>query len=270
MTAEREPELDDVGADAVVLNAARALLRVDSRAEAAAVLRAAVRDLGGGVAAAEPGDPHAHPADVSLGVGEPSVVVPVVRSAAALSRLERELPGLVEDAEAAAARCDRYQRQATRARTDALTGLAGRGEVDTRLAESTSEDVVCLMDLDGFKSLNDTLGHAAGDRALRRFGQLLGASVRDVDFVGRYGGDEFLVIFAGIPLPVAVERMDLLARTWAAEAPGAGVSIGVAEVDDRGAVIATAAADRALYRAKRSGGGGVQMATAGEYQPPAD
>jgi len=270
MTAEREPELDDVGADAVVLNAARALLRVHSRAEAAAVLRAAVRDLGGRVAAAEPGDPHALPADVSLGVGEPSVVVPVVRSVAALSRLQRELPGLVEDAEAAAARCDRYQRQATRARTDALTGLAGRGEVDTRLAESTSEDVVCLMDLDGFKSLNDTLGHAAGDRALRRFGQLLGASVRDVDFVGRYGGDEFLVIFAGIPLPVAVERMDLLARTWAAEAPGAGVSIGVAEVDDRGAVIATAAADRALYRAKRSGGGGVQMAAAGEYQPPAD
>ena len=267
MTAEREPELDDVGADVVVLNAARALLRVDTRAEAAAVLRAAVRDLGGRVTHA--GSPEALPVDVSLGLGEPRVVVPVVGSEAALTRLRRQLPTLVEDAEAAAARCDRYQRQATRARTDALTGLAGRSEVDARLAESTATDVVCLMDLDGFKSLNDSHGHAAGDRALRRFGKLLASSVRDVDFVGRYGGDEFLVIFAGIPLPVAVERMDLLARTWAAETPGAGVSIGVAEVDERGAVIATAAADRALYRAKRSGGGGVQVAAAGEYQPPA-
>lgn len=270
MTAEREPELDDVGADAVVLHAARALLRVDTRAEAAAVLRAAVRDLGGRVTTAGAADPGALPDDVSLGLGEPSVVVPVVRSAAAVALLRRQLPTLVEDAEAAAARCDRYQRQATRARTDALTGLAGRGEVDTRLAESTSEDVVCLMDLDGFKSLNDTLGHAAGDRALRRFGQLLGGSVREVDFVGRYGGDEFLVIFAGIPLAVAVERMGELARSWGDEAPGGGVSIGVAQVDERGAVIATAAADRALYRAKRSGGGGVQVATTGEYQPPAD
>ena len=266
MTAQRDPEPDD-GADAVALAAARALLRVDTRAEAAAVLMAAVRDLGGRPADAGPDDPHALPTDVSLGLGEPSFVAPMVASAAADQRLRRQLPTLVEDAEAAAARCDRYQRQATRARTDALTGLAGRGEVDTRLAASTSEDVVCLMDLDGFKRLNDTHGHAAGDRALRSFGKLLGDSVREVDFVGRYGGDEFLVIFSGIPLSVAVERMGDLARAWAADGPGVGVSVGVAQVHEHGAAIATAAADRALYRAKRSGGGGVQVARTGDYQP---
>ena len=268
MTVEREREMAEVGADAVALAAARALLRVDTRADAAAVLHAAIRDLCGRVVAADADEPGVLPLDVSLGVSEPSVVAPAGSSPAVAERLRRELPTLVEDARAAAARCDRYQRQATRARTDALTGLPGRGEVDSRLAEVTTDDVVCLMDLDGFKSLNDSHGHAAGDRALRRFGKLLAASVRDVDFVGRYGGDEFLLIFAGIPLTVAVERMGDLARSWSEEGPGVGVSIGVAQVDERGAAMATAAADRALYRAKRAGGNGVQIAGTGDYQPP--
>ena len=146
-------------------------------------------------------------------------------------RLRRQLPPLLEDAQAAATRCDRYQRQATRARTDALTGLAERGEIDARLEQATGDDVVCLMDLDGFKAVNDTRGHAAGDRALRRFGQLLRSAVRDVDFVGRYGGDEFLLVFSGIPLAIAEERMAELVHAWATDGPGVGVSIGVAQVD---------------------------------------
>jgi len=269
MTAERERESDGVGADAVALAAARALLRVDTRAEAAAVLHAAVRELGGRVVPAVVDDPEALAVDVSLGLGEPCVVVPAEQSAGILQRLRRQLPPVVEDAQAAAARCDRYQRQARRARTDALTGLAVRGEIDARLAGATDADVICLMDLDGFKTLNDTRGHAAGDRALRRFGKLLRSHVRDVDFVGRYGGDEFLLIFVGIPLAVAVERMGELVLTWATGDPGMGVSIGVSQVDERGAAIATAAADRALYRAKRAGGGVVQLAKAGDYRPPA-
>ena len=258
-TAETSEPLDPT-ADAVVLRAVRALLRVDSRAGAAGVLQAAVRELGGHVA--PPGSAGALLPDVSLGQGRPAVAVP--GDEVAQRRLGALLAGLVEDAEAAAARCDRYQRQARRARTDALTGLAGRGEIDDRLAAASLGDVVCLLDLDDFKTLNDTRGHAAGDDALRRFALLLTGSVREVDAVGRYGGDEFLVVFGAIPVPVAVERMRDLVRRCEEELD-AGVSVGLAVVDLRGARAASAAADRALYRAKAQGGRAVCQALEGDW-----
>jgi diguanylate cyclase (GGDEF)-like protein len=261
MTGMREGPADGVAGDAVALTAARRLLRVDTRAEAAQVLQAALRELGGQVVEARAAGPEALRHDVSLGVGEPVVVVPPGDSDLARVRLERQLPALLDDARAAAARCDHLQRQATRARTDALTGLADRGEVDHRLAEAVADDVVCLLDLDGFKAVNDTLGHQAGDRALRRFGRLLRESVRDVDFVGRYGGDEFLVVFAATPLPVVEQRMGDLVRRWAEAGSGIGVSIGIAKVGARGAEAAAAAADRALYRAKGAGGAQVRVST---------
>ena len=223
------------------------------------MLHAALRELGGEVVDARAAGTGALREDVSLGVGDPVVVVPVSAVGLARTRLERQLPALLEDARAAAARCDHYQRQATRARTDALTGLADRGEVDLRLAEAVVGDVVCLLDLDGFKAVNDTLGHQAGDEALRGFGHLLRESVRDVDFVGRYGGDEFLVVFAFTPLPVVEQRMGDLVRAWADRGSGVGVSVGIARVGARGAEAAAAAADRALYRAKGAGGAQVRV-----------
>lgn len=264
MSATAAPEpldpKDGPTAEAVVLRTVRALLRVDSRAAAAAVLHAAVRELGGRVVSEEDGGMLAAEVslDVSLGVGPPVGVVAGDEPTA--QRLRALLPALLEDAEAAAVRCDRYLRQARRARTDALTGLAGRGEMDERLAAAGIGDVVCLLDLDDFKSLNDTRGHAAGDEALRRFGALLTASVRDVDVVGRYGGDEFLVLFDGIPVTVAMNRMRALVRRWSAEEPGGGVSVGLAAVDGRGPQVATREADRALYRAKGAGGATVREA----------
>jgi diguanylate cyclase (GGDEF)-like protein len=254
------PDPRDPFADAVVLRALRALLHVESRSAAAAVLQTAVRELGGQLA--PPGSAGGLPIDVSLGQGRPAVIVPDDDVAA--RRLTSLLPALVEDALVAAARCDRYQRQARRARTDALTGLAGRGEIDDRLAAAALGDVVCLLDLDDFKGLNDTRGHAAGDEALRRFASLLASSVRDHDAVGRYGGDEFLVVFVGIPVPVALERMRDLVRRWDEEL-SAGVSVGLAAVDLRGARAATAAADRALYRAKADGGRAVLEAVEGDW-----
>jgi diguanylate cyclase (GGDEF)-like protein len=265
MSVNGEGLADDVRGDAVVLSAARRLLRVDTRAQAAEVLQDAVRELGGDVVAVGASEAPVLRADVSLGVGPPAFVVPREVGPDVLDRLERQLPQLIDDARVAAARCDRYQRQATRARTDALTGLAGRSEIDARLAQAASEDVVCLMDLDGFKNVNDTRGHQAGDDALRRFGHLLRARVRDVDVVGRYGGDEFLVVFTGIPLEVAGQRMEELVQAWAAEGPGVGVSVGVAQVDGRGPWTAAEAADRALYRAKHAGGGRVRLAEEGDY-----
>ena len=263
MTGDQE-RAEGVG-DAIALTAARRLLRVASRAEAAAALHDALRQLGGEIVDARAAGPTALPDDVSLGVGDPVVVVAGDRDESARGLLVEQLPDLLEDARAAAARCDHDQRQEARARTDALTGLADRGETDVRLAGASTDDVVCLLDLDGFKSLNDTHGHPAGDRALRAFGARLRSSVRDVDFVGRYGGDEFLVVFAGTPLSIAQQRMEDLVRGWAEDVPGAGVSIGVALVDRRGPTRAAAAADRALYRAKRAGGAQVQVASGADW-----
>ena len=256
----------DIAAEAIVLRATRALLRVDSRSQAARVLRTVVEDLGGELVPARQAAPSALPFDVSLGLGEPMAIAALDGTERASRRLARHLPVLVEDANAAADQCDRYQHQALRATVDSLTGVAGRGEIAPRLGTASVGDVVCLMDLDGFKQLNDTWGHAAGDRALRRFGALLRSRVRDSDFVGRYGGDEFLVVFAAAPVSVVERRLQDLARAWVAEAQhGTSVSIGVAVVDDRGAVVASHAADRALYRAKRLGKNRVEIAAPDDF-----
>ena len=256
----------DPAADAIVLGATRALLRVDSRQQAARVLRKVVEDLGGSIVLERLAGPAALRLDVSLGLGEPRVVIAVDGSGWTRRRLLRHLPPMIDDAQAAADQCDRYQRQALRATMDALTGVSGRAEIAPRLAATPAGDVVCLMDLDGFKVLNDTYGHAAGDDALRAFGELLRARVRDADFVGRYGGDEFLVVFDAAPIEIVDLRLRDLARAWAStEGHRTSVSIGVAVVDDRGAVFASHAADRALYRAKRLGKDRVEIALPEDY-----
>lgn len=88
---------------------------------------------------------------------------------------------------------------------DELTGLYNRrglmvlGEQQLRLAERLQRSVAILMlDLDGFKAINDTLGHAAGDAALIEAAQILTSSFRRADVVARYGGDEFVVIASGV------------------------------------------------------------------------
>jgi diguanylate cyclase (GGDEF)-like protein len=86
-------------------------------------------------------------------------------------------------------------RQAT---TDGLTGLINRRALENelrRLVESGREFAVAMADLDHFKAINDTYGHAAGDRALRVYAQTALAHVRSGDVVGRYGGEEFVLLF---------------------------------------------------------------------------
>ena len=125
---------------------------------------------------------------------------------------------------------------------------------------------MCLLDLDEFKNVNDTLGHIAGDDALHLFGSLLRSTMRDADFVGRYGGDEFMVIMQAVPPDVAQMRMRTLTTAWASEdIHKSTVSVGLAPVDDLGASVARSAADRALYRAKRLGRNQVAVATPDEY-----
>jgi two-component system cell cycle response regulator len=156
--------------------------------------------------------------------------------------------------------------------TDSLTGLRNRLYLRSYLeaAMRAQPAAVLMVDVDRFKPLNDTHGHAAGDAALRAVAERLRAQVRASDVVARWGGEEFVVAMAGATAEDAMAAAERL-RAAVAEAPvaqdAAGapvwttVSIGVALAARGGAVDALMeAADAALYRAKRAGRDRVEFA----------
>ena len=153
---------------------------------------------------------------------------------------------------------------------DPLTGLYNRGYLDETLAREIGRAgrrgapvSVMMIDLDHFKRLNDTRGHAAGDAVLRRLGETLRERVQREDIPCRYGGEEFAVILPEMPLDVAqgraeqfralVEQMEVVVGDHPLGALSA--SIGVATFPEHGATAEAllASADRALYRAKAEG-----------------
>ncbi|MCA1733599.1 MAG: sensor domain-containing diguanylate cyclase, partial [Acidobacteria bacterium] len=145
---------------------------------------------------------------------------------------------------------------------DALTGLGNRRAADADLAAVRPGDAVLLIDLDHFKAVNDTDGHAAGDAVLANLGSFLGDSLRGSDTAARFGGEEFIVILwqAEREAPAIAER--LLAE-WRATRPRTTFSVGLAVHAERRTTEETLRmADTALYRAKRSGRD--RLAIAGE------
>lgn len=152
---------------------------------------------------------------------------------------------------------------------DALTGLPNRRFLDERLSEIASACIengetlaVLHVDLDRFKQINDTLGHAAGDAMLMHTAEVLKESVRETDFVARVGGDEFVILLDD---SVSNERLEGLARrilsvmaqpiSYQGQPCRSGVSIGIATASgkdiDPGPMLVNA--DIALYRAKSKG-----------------
>lgn len=184
--------------------------------------------------------------------GEIAAVVSVVRAIGARKAREAEL-----------------QRQAT---TDPLTGLLNRGAIRARIdsaAASGRPAMLALLDLDHFKRINDTSGHAAGDAVLLGFADLLLDNVRPGDAVGRIGGEEFVILIQGAgptQARAACERI----RTALAAAPLAmgaegpifvTASIGLAPLGGNSNE-AFRIADAALYRAKDSGRDRIETAEA--------
>ncbi|WP_147252021.1 GGDEF domain-containing protein [Blastococcus sp. TF02-9] len=153
--------------------------------------------------------------------------------------------------------------QRTLAATDPLTGIPNRRTLIERLplavaaAASGRRTVVCAVDLDGFKGVNDRDGHAAGDALLKAVASVLGAAVRETDTVARLGGDEFAVL-ADISDTFSGEMLaQRLCQAIAVVGARGGVtaSIGVAEVvpgEDVADLLHRA--DAAMYRAKAAGG----------------
>ena len=194
--------------------------------------------------------------------GESDTPVPGLQRADELGDLAR---GLSEYRNAVESRRAAERRAEFLANHDMLTGLANRLLFENRLSHELARsartgDVVAVfaIDLDGFKAINDRLGHAGGDRALKHAAKLLSASVRGDDLVARIGGDEFAIIQAAKSQPAAAEA--LIARIFrnAAAAPEEGVavrmSVGVALSEPgRTADELHELADVALYRAKLDG-----------------
>lgn len=161
------------------------------------------------------------------------------------------------------------------ARTDPLTGLLNRtGFLERSEAVVNSAAryglslVIGFIDLDGFKQVNDNLGHSHGDELLRAVGSALGRSTRDSDIAGRLGGDEFAVLLPNTRLDgadayFAKLHQELLGQLRLHGGPDVGVSIGAMVFENGPPHLAEALrmADQLMYRAKKSGRASVLVET---------
>jgi diguanylate cyclase (GGDEF)-like protein len=161
------------------------------------------------------------------------------------------------------------------AETDALTGIPNRREATARVEREIQRSLryggplaLLLFDLDGFKSVNDRLGHEGGDRALRRAAALALGTLRSTDVCGRWGGEEFLIALPGIGLEGGRDAAERLRRALEGERaegePPLTASFGVTAFvrgDTLEALVRRA--DTALYEAKRRGRNRVE-----ELAPP--
>jgi diguanylate cyclase (GGDEF)-like protein/putative nucleotidyltransferase with HDIG domain/PAS domain S-box-containing protein len=170
-------------------------------------------------------------------------------------------------------RCQRRAPQALRelrlaATRDALTSVANRRELETRLAEMMVHHErhpdepfsVIFLDVDYFKNINDTHGHAVGDQVLIDIARLLQRETYSGEIVGRYGGEEFVILCPGTDLPAAVRRAERLrtairtTHLGSIELPRITASFGVAQLEPGdNAESLLRRADQALYHAKQTG-----------------
>jgi diguanylate cyclase (GGDEF)-like protein len=154
---------------------------------------------------------------------------------------------------------------------DGLTGLPNRAHLEehlervvSRCERTGSACAVLVIDLDGFKAVNDTRGHAMGDLLLKAVAQRLSSQVRAGDMVARVGGDEFVVVFEPVPGPemaltLSAKMLAALGEPFdvAGESASVGGSIGIALAPAQGRQPSALLdlADRAMYEAKRLGKG---------------
>lgn len=173
-------------------------------------------------------------------------------------------------------RCYRARQLGKLVSLDSLTGLLkhalAKTELDreyARCARNGHSSVVAMLDLDHFKQINDTYGHGTGDMVIKALSNLLRHRLRSTDIIGRYGGEEFVVVLPECSLGKAVEVLEALSQDFAqlvfssgSEEFSVSFSAGVATLSAHGSgEQAIEAADRALYQRKRAGRNGVTVAS---------
>ena len=168
--------------------------------------------------------------------------------------------------------CEETEKLKQQATTDNLTGLLNRGHFLNRLREELARSdryaktmSLLMLDLDGFKNINDRFGHAAGDRVLRIMSELMIKAARSIDIVGRYGGDEFVVLLPETDtyfaaqvaerLRADIANADTARYASSGKASRITASIGIATYPLHGTSpeVLIEHADEALYRAKAGG-----------------
>ncbi|MEL7448827.1 MAG: sensor domain-containing diguanylate cyclase, partial [Pseudomonadota bacterium] len=207
------------------------------------------------------------------------VLILARRSGRAFSREEQRIAGLlVNQALHAFQNARLYSEIERQAITDDLTGLYNRGHfLDlarrefSRSVRYDSELSLILLDADHFKSINDLHGHQAGDEVLRALAEICDSATRSFDIVGRYGGEEFVIVLPETPIDVATtvarrirsgvdQALKVGEQLEVRLTISAGVASRTARTPDLLSLINTA--DQALYAAKRDGRNQVKIAQA--------
>ncbi len=157
---------------------------------------------------------------------------------------------------------------------DPLTGALNRRRmlevVSQQAGEAPAAACVAMLDLDHFQIVNDRFGRETGDRVLRRFAQIVASELRDADTIGRYGGEEFLIVLRNATLSSAPRILDRIRHAvarfdWSSIADGLHVTVSIGAAHCRGGEspdVLLGRADVALHQAKREGRDRVQLDTA--------
>lgn len=143
--------------------------------------------------------------------------------------------------------------------TDALTQVYNRGKIINIIEEHLEpQNAVALLDIDDFKKINDTYGHLAGDDVLKKLASIIKESIRAMDEIGRYGGEEFILFFENVTPKELHEigeriRLNIYEHEWAYDALKVSASIGITSCFSKDLDHVLEAVDQLMYEAKNSG-----------------